>query len=39
MKPLTIVGNFSVLTSTGNTIVYPVNRLGYAEIIKPGNKK
>ena len=38
-KPLTIIGNFSVLTSTGNTIVYAVDRLGYAEIIKPGNKK
>ena len=38
-KALTIVGSFTVLTSTGITIEYAVDRLGYAEIIKPGNKK
>ena len=38
-KELTINGSFTVLTATGNTIVYQVDRLGYLEIIKPGGKK
>lgn len=38
-KALTIIGSFTVTTSAGVTITYPVDRLGYAEIIKPGNKK
>ncbi|MFC2101469.1 hypothetical protein ACFLS7_00575 [Bacteroidota bacterium] len=36
---VTITGSFSVTTNTGAVIVYDVNRWGYAEVIKPGNRK
>jgi len=35
---VTITGSFSVTTSTGNMIVYNVDRWGYAEVIKPGKR-
>jgi hypothetical protein len=37
-KKLVIRGSFTVTLPTGNTVVYAVDRLGYAKIIKPGNK-
>ena len=37
-RQLTISGAFTVLTSTGATITYDVNRTGYIEVIKPGKK-
>ncbi len=34
-----IIGSFTVTNSLGNSIVYPVDRIGTASIIRPGKRK